>query len=292
MRLLRLRTSLCSSNLLDFKTESAATSGKGFSVFIPQRTQKPMGSQKELCRLSGSLAQESDVLGRPKNILNDLCAREIFKLKHMHGCASLHGASIPLARKYGVSSKAIRDIWNGRSWLHATSDLWEDGDRPQRRIIGRPKGRKDSTPRTRKGRGKTLAEVESVSLPPIQYGSSYVNFDFLNSSSVGPLCPIHDSGRINLKQSIKSAAVMHGLSQSSLITLVNQSAVSTEPQNTQYELPPIRQVLAGCFHRGFLPGRLHSDVEDQLPRNFKGASSSRRHFFAASSSLQGIRPPS
>ena len=96
---------------------------------------------------------------RPRNVLESHTAREIFHLKPTHNTASLHAASQRLASKYGVSSKAIRDIWKGRSWLDATYDLWNVEDRPARRIIGRPKGRKDSKPRMRGN--KTKPELES-----------------------------------------------------------------------------------------------------------------------------------
>ena len=86
---------------------------------------------------------------RPRIVLTSQTAREIFELKNTHHYASLHSASLRLASKYGVSSKAIRDIWKGRSWLEATYDLWNVEDRPARRIIGRPKGKKDSKPRMR-----------------------------------------------------------------------------------------------------------------------------------------------
>ena len=86
---------------------------------------------------------------RPRIVLTSKIARDIFQIKATHGFASLHCASLRLASKYGVSSKAIRDIWKGRSWLDATYDLWNDSDRPARRIIGRPKGKKDSKPRVR-----------------------------------------------------------------------------------------------------------------------------------------------
>ena len=38
---------------------------------------------------------------------------------------SLRGLSIPLAKKYNISTKAVRDIWNRKSWTHVTSRLWE-----------------------------------------------------------------------------------------------------------------------------------------------------------------------
>jgi hypothetical protein len=32
--------------------------------------------------------------------------------------------SIPVSKMFGVSPRAIRDIWNRRTWEHATADLW------------------------------------------------------------------------------------------------------------------------------------------------------------------------
>jgi hypothetical protein len=86
---------------------------------------------------------------RPQSVLTAERAREIFESRSKLGVASLHSVSVLLAEKYHVSSKAIRDIWTGRSWLHATFDLWNSDERPPRKIVGRPKGKKDSKPRLR-----------------------------------------------------------------------------------------------------------------------------------------------
>ena len=37
---------------------------------------------------------------------------------------SLKGASVALAKKYGVTPRTIRDIWNRHSWSYATQHLW------------------------------------------------------------------------------------------------------------------------------------------------------------------------
>lgn len=37
---------------------------------------------------------------------------------------ALKGRSEPAATKFGVSAKTIRDIWNRRTWQHATWHLW------------------------------------------------------------------------------------------------------------------------------------------------------------------------
>ena len=83
-------------------------------------------------------------------VLTQQQAQDIFRLRESHGFQSLHAASVSLAKEYKVSPKAIRDIWKGRSWLDATFDLWGTEERPTRKVLGRPKGRKDSRPRQTK----------------------------------------------------------------------------------------------------------------------------------------------
>ena len=36
----------------------------------------------------------------------------------------LRGQSVPISLQYHVSAKTIRDIWNRRTWMFATSSLW------------------------------------------------------------------------------------------------------------------------------------------------------------------------
>ena len=40
------------------------------------------------------------------------------------------GISARLAKRYGVSPKAIRDIWNRRTWTHETRHLWAANEQP------------------------------------------------------------------------------------------------------------------------------------------------------------------
>lgn len=65
-----------------------------------------------------------------------------------------------LAKKYGVSIKRIRDIWDGRTWYKETYHLDPDKpislDRLETRK-GRPKGSKDVKPR----KTKTLPDISS-----------------------------------------------------------------------------------------------------------------------------------
>ena len=38
--------------------------------------------------------------------------------------SGVRGKSVPVAAQYGVSPKAIRDIWNRKAWAYATAHLW------------------------------------------------------------------------------------------------------------------------------------------------------------------------
>ena len=60
-----------------------------------------------------------------KSLLTAHQAREIYRLKPepFKPSTSPRGQSQSrvLAQRYGMSPKAIRDIWNGRTWIHATA---------------------------------------------------------------------------------------------------------------------------------------------------------------------------
>ena len=80
-----------------------------------------------------------------------------------------------IGRAFGVSEKAIRDIWMGRTWAKETWHL-----EPSRLLVpkqtGRPRGRKDSLPRKRK---IAVEELDS----PDQIGSSFEHPYFRQQSS-------------------------------------------------------------------------------------------------------------
>ncbi len=69
-------------------------------------------------------------------ILTSALAVEIYLLKYVeikepwqfanNGCKTRGGSSI-IAARYGVSPKAIRDIWNHKSWAKATCHFWDRG---------------------------------------------------------------------------------------------------------------------------------------------------------------------
>jgi hypothetical protein len=38
--------------------------------------------------------------------------------------AFTRGKCSPVARKYGVAPRAVRDVWNRKTWAYATKQLW------------------------------------------------------------------------------------------------------------------------------------------------------------------------
>ncbi len=80
---------------------------------------------------------------KPRSLLTVHQVIEIFKQK---------GSATPasnLADVYGVSEKAVRDIWKGRTWSKQTCHL-DPNHTAVLKIAGRPKGRKDSKPRKKR----------------------------------------------------------------------------------------------------------------------------------------------
>ena len=63
---------------------------------------------------------------RARTILSQEQVREIFEFKKtLRTSERTTVPSINLARKYHVSSKTIRDIWSGRSWVEITRSMGE-----------------------------------------------------------------------------------------------------------------------------------------------------------------------
>ena len=86
---------------------------------------------------------------KPRAILSAEKAVEIFR-RSLLCDGSFNATSV--ARDYGISEKAVRDIWKARTWSDETRHL--DPQRPPRelKLPGRPLGKRDSVPRRRKRR--------------------------------------------------------------------------------------------------------------------------------------------
>ena len=68
---------------------------------------------------------------RKRASLDEKSAVEIFLAKRtMRGARS--GLSRRLADKYGVTAKAVRDVWVMRTWTNATKQYWSDAEQMQK----------------------------------------------------------------------------------------------------------------------------------------------------------------
>jgi hypothetical protein len=138
-----------------------------------------------------------DTIGhRPRLVLTDHQARQIFQLKYSHGFPSAHSASTFFATQFKISSKAIRDIWKGRSWLKVTFDLWNTADRPIQKALGRPKGKKDSKPRKISDRRKAMSVGAKPAAVQIELNDEAVPCPFAELRS------IFDREELTLQESI------------------------------------------------------------------------------------------
>jgi hypothetical protein len=115
---------------------------------------------------------------RTRAVLTSQQVKDIFHLRNLPADGTVGSAShcrcasrsAEVSRKFGVSPKAIRDIWNRRTWCRVTSSIYPAVDNIQgaesmntvleatglhcaastsRKVIGRPRGSKDSKPRRR-----------------------------------------------------------------------------------------------------------------------------------------------
>ncbi|EKX45993.1 hypothetical protein GUITHDRAFT_108034 [Guillardia theta CCMP2712] len=112
--------------------------------------------------------------GRPRGILDNESVKLIYA-ERVEEKRRKTARSLELAQEYGVSAKAIRDIWNRRTWWHATQVLWTPEERREhesswtrRSKPGRPPGSKDTKPRKCKRR-----TLEQLALASESSGSAY-----------------------------------------------------------------------------------------------------------------------
>ena len=66
---------------------------------------------------------------RPRALLTEIQAIEIYKCRrNKMATESISMSTATLAKKYAVSPKTIRDIWNRRTWTQETRHLWTDDE--------------------------------------------------------------------------------------------------------------------------------------------------------------------
>ena len=82
---------------------------------------------------------------KPQSKLTREEAVEIFRFKD---CMYERGELVrKLSKQFGIGQKAVRDIWNGRTWNRETLYLDIQRESKDFKTIGRPKGSKDKKPR-------------------------------------------------------------------------------------------------------------------------------------------------
>jgi hypothetical protein len=89
-------------------------------------------SVNEVGAHSGRPRSDSSVSARERmasavHKLNEHAAVDIFKQRKTHTTGD--GTSFELAAKYNITMKAVRDVWNTRTWAWTTMPYWTDNDR-------------------------------------------------------------------------------------------------------------------------------------------------------------------
>ena len=111
--------------LSKFETDVSSSSSLHSSCAEDEHSKSPPTAQK-IFKAPSSKRQQ----------LTAVEAAEIFELRpRSSNSKSLRRGSMlmckVIAPKYGVSSKTIRDIWRGRTWLHATEHLWTEEEKEE-----------------------------------------------------------------------------------------------------------------------------------------------------------------
>ena len=134
---------------------------------------------------------------KPRARLAVLDAVKIFKLRG----SEIQATSV--ANMYGVSEKAIRDIWTARTWARETWHLEPSRDMVLKQA-GRPKGRTDSKPRRTKARVNHRRTQNIVNRPskgqPVGHSHQLSeNSYFVSADSIA----IADAARLQLPYVVK-----------------------------------------------------------------------------------------
>ena len=112
---------------------------------------------KLIARDSGMSLEQTDAR-RSRNLITQDQAIEIFQWKLTSDYASGKVSAPHVAKRYGITGKAVRDIWIGRTWYRETYHMdpyRSDATERLMRKVGRPKGARDLKPRTKKELDKT-----------------------------------------------------------------------------------------------------------------------------------------
>jgi hypothetical protein len=146
-------------------------------------------------------------------------------------------SSTKVAMVYGVSEKAVRDIWKGRTWSKGTWHL--DPSRPlQLKLTGRPKGCKDRHPRKKRANGhnKLSTSTESTAETPCRQHDRHgvAGHAFEQGTFQMPLSKQANQW-VWLTQGTDSAAYSSGWHQDSWRTSSTLESVSVDEQLHEWD---------------------------------------------------------
>jgi hypothetical protein len=131
-----------------YKTKLQQPSGtQMFPSFHTSQADRLSHFQQASCwpSVQGSIPRVQKAIAKPRAVLTKDQVVAIFQIK----ATNLNSSATSVARAYGVSEKAVRDIWTARTWAAETWHL--DTSRTLKmKKAGRPVGRRDSKPRRTK----------------------------------------------------------------------------------------------------------------------------------------------
>ena len=93
----------------------------------------------------------------------------------IYHCKTSVTSASAISKLYGVSEKAVRNIWTGRTWSKETWHLDESRPFPTKKM-GRPFGRKDAQPRKPRSL-RTIPESSTTSQTPVDVSLASESID-------------------------------------------------------------------------------------------------------------------
>mmetsp|Transcript_21189 Transcript_21189/g.58389 ORF Transcript_21189/g.58389 Transcript_21189/m.58389 type:complete len:183 (-) Transcript_21189:442-990(-) len=180
---------------------------------------------------------------RTRCVLTEQQVKDIYMLKATHGHKNRHAASVVLGKEYQVSSKTIRDIWNGRRWFKTTEDLWGEDDladmacreQERQKLKGKKLRPAGAGNRVVGADGQAISERDVVPHDQIRNRDTEIGADVLSVQSyrnVGSIFEPSESAPVALRwqQNLTAASIAH------------QSSLVPQPNYFQHN---IRKVLKG-----------------------------------------------
>ena len=140
-----------------------------------------------------------------------------------HRKSSFTSASA-IAKLYGVSEKAVRDIWTGRTWSKETWHLDESRPFPAKKM-GRPFGRKDAQPRKPRSL-RTIPETQTFCDKPVHVSPESQSIDIAPVFSI-VMSEWPEARKMDTEDVLSSAWIWHDQSIDELLHEKTQCGFDT-----------------------------------------------------------------